>query len=635
MITKSNNKYQQKRTTERYEKDILAEPGVQIVVAIDASGSIDATAFETQKSIAKAIASHNLDGEMALLQFSSQAKLEVGLQPSKEFLRQLNEKPIQQFKGRTNMHAAFSEAHRVLTQASRKNTQVFLLITDGMPQRSPIDISQALQLDGIKTICVGVGDQVNMDILKRIASDGLDFYYENMELLEQDFTKLFKVTEEKTEIEMYVKNRPYSFGENWKVEFKINVNGEGRIPKGSKLKIFSNGYFASKIITIDEPISPETHSVVSGTLRARKDSFEEFEEKLSLRVKDPKGKQIGKIIELSLRMDDVIKPFIQYQSPFGKTNILTFGPAGVGKTSFISGFLSLFSPKVITNIITASSKDHVTQEILRYDISQILSNCKDINTKQVGFNLWDVWGMDLNNWDQETVDKLLGGQLPNKFRMKDVDGSESNKEVRGDLFRQMHSVLMFASAQTLHNEGLLNRLKDFASTCLERYLKPILVITQIDNLDNEEQSLKDIQNEFADNTGLSPSDIFLHENYHAHKKKNFSIDKSTFAILLEALNRASEYYALGISEEEKDTNDTPGDSGVSLMVKQGDENYEVELENRTIEELKDEIAEEMNLDPEKIESIKKNSKNGWIQIKSDKAVSRLKEDSEIHVTLKN
>ena len=164
----------------------VSEP-MDIALAIDCSGSMGGGKLEDAKKAAiRFLRTIDPSFRVGLISFETTAQLEMRL--TKDFDR-LSQK-IKTFRsgGGTNIREAIAIA-RDQVLASGDSIKVLILLTDG--HASVRTEAVLAKQQGIRIIAIGVGDGVNSDSLKQIASTPDDYYFvEESVQLESAFTTI-------------------------------------------------------------------------------------------------------------------------------------------------------------------------------------------------------------------------------------------------------------------------------------------------------------------------------------------------------------------------------------------------------------------------------------------------------------
>jgi len=149
---------------------------VDIVLLLDASGSISSTNFALMKKFCYQMASNITisadDANFGLVQFSDNSRIEYYLSSDESAILS-GISNMNQITGGTNMDSGLDTAFSVFKSSARKVNQVLIMFTDGEPNpgNDPVTHAKALKDAGIEIYTVGVGSGVNPRILKAIATE--------------------------------------------------------------------------------------------------------------------------------------------------------------------------------------------------------------------------------------------------------------------------------------------------------------------------------------------------------------------------------------------------------------------------------------------------------------------------------
>ena len=127
---------------------------------------------------------------VGLISFGLEAKIEMGLTQDFDRLRQAIANL--EISGTTPMDEGIASAKKELLR-SNENVKVLILLTDGYPDREYAALEEAklAKTADIRIIAIGVGDGVDSDYLKKIASTPDDYYFvEESVQLESAFTTI-------------------------------------------------------------------------------------------------------------------------------------------------------------------------------------------------------------------------------------------------------------------------------------------------------------------------------------------------------------------------------------------------------------------------------------------------------------
>merc|ERR1712107_799366 len=182
-----------------------------------------------------------------------------------------------------------------------------------------------------------------------------------------------------------------------------------------------------------------------------------------------------------IRMDtSLFSKAIIMQTPLDPTvqdmNIVFFGLAGSGKSSFINACLTSLGAQVFHEMSVGGCDDHVTQTYYRLRLRNYFPGAR--------VNLWDTWGLDHENYCNQFFRFILGGHLPHGYDMKHRTNMMDLKDFYDmrPFIRKIHACLMFVPIGITEDMDLLNRMRDNVQIAQEEDLSPILVVTRIDTI---------------------------------------------------------------------------------------------------------------------------------------------------------
>jgi len=152
---------------------------VDVVLVIDRSGSMQGQPMEeAQRAARNFIELTQLQSDqVGLVSFSDSARLDQQLMQSESVIKQGIDNL--QALGETNIASGIAQAQMELT-SSRHNplaTRVMILLSDGRPTAgNTLATAQVTKQAGIRIITIGLGSQIDEDLMRSIASVESDYY---------------------------------------------------------------------------------------------------------------------------------------------------------------------------------------------------------------------------------------------------------------------------------------------------------------------------------------------------------------------------------------------------------------------------------------------------------------------------
>lgn len=174
--------------------DLSGSCGLDLVLILDSSGSIDNTELTTMKNAFKGFVDILLPAtptEIAVVDFDSNARLETDFTDDIYLIEYAIDSPTS--GGGTNWEAALYMAGSLYDNRPDKE-DLFILASDGVPNPDslPGAISEANYIKslGIRIITIGIGDGIDMDNM--IAISSADAYYEaaDFDVLEDTLSEI-------------------------------------------------------------------------------------------------------------------------------------------------------------------------------------------------------------------------------------------------------------------------------------------------------------------------------------------------------------------------------------------------------------------------------------------------------------
>ncbi|MDE0315383.1 MAG: Hsp70 family protein [Candidatus Poribacteria bacterium] len=177
---------------EMYETPEAVAMPMDIALAIDCSGSMGGGSLDDAKAAASQFLYEiDVNSHVSLISFGgSQIEVEMNLTQDFDQLRQAIERL--KTRGTTPMTEAI-ELARNKVMVNSQNTNVLIILTDGYPDNTSTTLKEAerAKREGIQIVTIGVGDGVDSDYLKQVASTPEDYYFvEESVQLEAAFTTI-------------------------------------------------------------------------------------------------------------------------------------------------------------------------------------------------------------------------------------------------------------------------------------------------------------------------------------------------------------------------------------------------------------------------------------------------------------
>lgn len=233
---------------------------LDVLIAVDGSGSINADSFQKEKQLCLALAARLGEGsQMGVLQFGTTAKVIANLTVNRAEI-ETKVDGMAQIGGGTNLLAALGDAYQEFTLSRRPaNAKQVWVITDGEYENTSATAMAAQKLAREKqaTIyAIGVGNGVTQQSLNRIASVSCSY-------LVKDFDSALKVLSTGAQKDLSVQlnadivfqdSIPYRLGQETVLKIDVTNHGKRKVPANSRIVFKGNDYFKEKFAIIPHDI---------------------------------------------------------------------------------------------------------------------------------------------------------------------------------------------------------------------------------------------------------------------------------------------------------------------------------------------------------------------------------------------
>jgi len=227
-----------------------------------------------------------------------------------------------------------------------------------------------------------------------------------------------------------------------------------------------------------------------------------------------------------------------------KRNILLFGLAGSSKSTFINSCYSLVSSVPRQQIAKSGGHDvRVTSELQGYRLA-------NLDTKQASrIFLWDVWGLEQDNYQGAEFEAVLQGKLERGWKMaKPVAMDDLLKPINED--HKQHCVIFFVPVGELVNKqsAMMKKTKDFCHMAIKLDVPFVVALTKVDTVvpafrDNPDPNLQEVAQLVQQATkyfNVAENQVFPLINYWKETEKRFKLDRVIYRILFQAFKVAGD-----------------------------------------------------------------------------------------------
>lgn len=230
-------------------------------------------------------------------------------------------------------------------------------------------------------------------------------------------------------------------------------------------------------------------------------------------------------------------------------NILLFGFAGSGKSSFLASITSTLSPgnDVLQGVCPiGSTSEHGTTTLRKYPMPGL------------NVNLWDTWGLTPDTYNGGELTAIVQGLLPGNWEMGEVLCGKTDVLTRARASaakRRMHAVLVFLPCASMQDDTEMASLRVLLNDVKKAGLSPIFLLARSDEQVKQENQAKFRSNPNASGfpeleamkklavskINVPMARVHYSVPYTAELKKTFEIDRLLFKTFELALKSADSF----------------------------------------------------------------------------------------------
>lgn len=254
---------------------------------------------------------------------------------------------------------------------------------------------------------------------------------------------------EKMDIEVvWERGVPFvGIGEDISISFQVHFGECG----GYRLEFGGDNYFfpCSAIISGNHAqaiLRPRalvtTNNGVSGRSRFRPITVLDLSH-VTFQVKNRSGVVVFRVF-LQWQLSWFTKDFY-FNEGRRRANILFFGLAGCGKSTYLNSLLTILASREIHRAVVGGGNKHVTRKFVPYRIVKHGDKTALIVERRTRYFVSDTWGLDLKNYPliaNNTYEDILAGRLPKGFEM-DQKNAELIQNAKKMEDQKIHLVIFF------------------------------------------------------------------------------------------------------------------------------------------------------------------------------------------------
>jgi GTPase SAR1 family protein len=225
-------------------------------------------------------------------------------------------------------------------------------------------------------------------------------------------------------------------------------------------------------------------------------------------------------------------------------NILLFGKAGSGKSSFVNSIYNIYteSDGILSLAETSGGSDHTTKKYTSYDF------------EKYGFRFFDTWGLTKETYKSFELEKILQGEMPQGFSYEmnyskklSSKGQEYIRKLKETAENRIDCVIFFVPiGDILDND--YEYIKSFKKKFLDIPFILLLCFTETlteevrwNPLQFRHSMIEEKKTMLRKYLGIDLNSIHLLINYTEENERSFDIDQNNFFIISQAIKKASFY----------------------------------------------------------------------------------------------
>jgi len=456
-------------------RELASKANLDVILVVDGSKTVGPPDFLKEKQLCHALSARiSSNSQLAVVQFGTQAKVESSLTTNREELDKKVEGMVQ-LGGNANLIASLAHctAELGLSRFPNNSKQIWI-VTDGRFEdiNNTVLAAQKLKREKQATIfAIGVGPNVTVTLLNKVASPGCSFLTNDFE----GAMKVFQGSGHTKELSVqlaaeiaYPGEIPLRLGEEAVLHIEVENVGRKVIPSGSRIILKENAYFKEKVAIFQEDLrlgdqvtlTPKLIPKVKGNKANLDAQVLALPDVIELLVFDADNNEINcDCSGFFLNHEDFSGDIFNYKPLYGvpMANIITFGPPGSGKSSFVNSVVSALGDQITSLNVAGATREVVTSTLLQFPLYLIPG------FEQVNFALYDVPGVDGKNYKGDEMALMMYGLLPPEVDFKHlactyntIRGRRSSAQE--ECARRAHVVAFFVPQGASGDTDLMNRL---------------------------------------------------------------------------------------------------------------------------------------------------------------------------------
>eukprot|EP00041_Stephanoeca_diplocostata_P027178 m.745703 g.745703 ORF g.745703 m.745703 type:complete len:508 (+) comp23127_c4_seq21:125-1648(+) len=259
--------------------------------------------------------------------------------------------------------------------------------------------------------------------------------------------------------------------------------------------------------------------------------------------------------ELLTELQEFDVPFDGVRS----ANVLLFGHAGAGKSSFLRCADTIMQNRFSYIADTGTATASLTRKLRKLPLRPNVKSMLRLGLKEVPaeypMRLWDTMGWSDTAYQHGELGPILDGHVPNNFVFDDTTtiSPRSPGYIRDPHVKDtVHVILVLVAASEVCTDDVAATIKTNLALTRRRDIRTILVLTKIDEVDErlaEEPHMGD-HSEIVDElvtaaaaaTGVATDDILAIKNYTKERSTSLKVEVPVLKVLVRAMYAAHDYF---------------------------------------------------------------------------------------------
>lgn len=435
---------------------------------------------------------------IALVQFSDTVKVEMNLSNSRFELNVAINRMIQ-LKQCTRTDLGIETAGILLVNSGNPtSTKTIIVLTDGgssIPSATMDMATRAKDEYDIQIICIGIGQHINIDEVRGIASPTHNYVIENMQSLERIFRQFVVPPRSPPSLEMRSRRTNSIYLNILYNETKYDYFEVQKLKVDSQnaLQYETAASIIPKRVQIRD-LTPNTAYLMRVRVKYGTNAFSDWSDPVEFRTLQttPDSRLVASELALEQALREKREFILNFrltdlqQYMFKTLKICLVGQLGAGKSSVINSFRKALGLNGWT-VATGSVGGHCTTRLCRDPLSE-------------NIDLFDTMGWTMTNYSGNGMEMLLKGRLPLHVDMSgdfgefllapntqhgDTSTTTGIDNTFPGIIKGIHAVIVCVDSGMVTDQSYTDRLKEFNTQMAKAGLTPFYLLTKMDKRDED------------------------------------------------------------------------------------------------------------------------------------------------------